>query len=180
MLHKMIVGVLAAAILGACSAASPLEEATPHTVPDVPITPNAYPYPGPFNPDGDSIVSPIQPTNSDINPSPLTPIPGEDELTRGVVLIDSTEIIRMESYPVQIGLLVQGNLPTPCHKLRAKVNPPDEENIIQVELWSLSDPKQMCTQVLEPFDTMIPLENFPDGKYTIQINGKPAGDFNLP
>ena len=59
-------------------------------------------------------------------------------MIRGEVFVDSQEILLMESYPVQVALQVSGNLPTPCHMLRAEVSEPDSENNINVELFSLS------------------------------------------
>ena len=40
------------------------------------------------------------------------PTDGEE----GPVYVDSTDILYLESFPVQVRLLVQGSLPTPCHE----------------------------------------------------------------
>jgi hypothetical protein len=73
-----------------------------------------------------------------------------------------------------------GNLPTPCHKLRAIVSPPDDQKRIQVGVYALSDPGTMCTQVLEPFEISIPLGSFTEGVYTVWVNDESAGTFELP
>ena len=83
----------------------------------------------------------------------------------------------MESYPLQVALLIKGTLPTPCHRLRVEVSKPDIQNFIAVEAYSLVDPDQNCIQVLEPFDENIPLGSYPDGSYTVTLNGEEVGEF---
>ncbi len=43
-------------------------------------------------------------------------------------------------------LNLKGNLPTPCHALRVKVNPPNARNQIMIEIYSLSDPNKICAE----------------------------------
>jgi hypothetical protein len=74
-------------------------------------------------------------------------------------------------------LNLKGTLSTPCHHLRAKVNQPDAENRIQVEVYSIHDPDEICIQMLEEYETNIPLGSFPDGSYTIWVNGEQVGEF---
>jgi hypothetical protein len=112
------------------------------------------------------------------SPSPLDPLPGEDQMTRGDVMIDSSEILVLESFPIQATLHLKGALPTPCHKLRAEVSEPDEQNRIQVEVYSLVEPGQVCIQVLEPFETNIPLGSFASGTYEVWVNGEKVGEIN--
>jgi hypothetical protein len=135
----------------------------------------AYPYPEPI--DENNIIE-IQPY-----PYPAPEIPGQipvDAEQRGNVFLDSTEIVLMESYPVQVKLYVVGNLPTPCHELRTDVLPPDEENKIHVDIYSLTSPDAVCSQVLEPFDAEILLGDFTEGKYTVIVNDVDIGEFELP
>ena len=120
-------------------------------------------------------------TFSDQEParSPLDELEGEDEMIRGEVFIDRQEILLMESYPVQVALQVSGNLPTPCHMLRAEVSEPDSENNINVELFSLSEPGVICVQVLQPFETSIPLGSYTEGDYTVYVNGEKVSEFSI-
>ena len=126
---------------------------------------------------------PSAPISSDEQPadeapiSPLDPIPGEDKMRRGEVVIEKSEVLIMESYPLQVVLSIQGTLSTPCHHLRAKVEKPDGENRIQVEVYSLVDPNEICVQILEDFETNLPLGSYPDGSYTIWLNGIQIGEF---
>jgi len=109
--------------------------------------------------------------------SPLEPLPDEASMSRGEVSITSQELLIMESYPLQVALLIKGTLPTPCHRLRVEVSEPDIQNFIAVEAYSLVDPDQNCIQVLEPFDENIPLGSYPDGSYTVTLNGEEVGEF---
>jgi hypothetical protein len=117
-----------------------------------------------------------QPTG-EVPASPLDPIPGEENMKRGQAFIDKSEVLLLESYPLQVTLHLIGTLPTPCHHLRAKVSGPDAENRIQVELYSLADPEEICIQVIQEFETRLPLGSFPDGSYTIWLNSKQVGEF---
>ena len=107
-------------------------------------------------------------------------LPQRDDgnLTRGNVYVDRSELLIMESYPVQIALVLQGSLPTPCNELRVIAKPPDEQNRIQVDVYSVVDPEQICAQVLEPFETNIMLGSFPSGHYSIWVNGELIGEFD--
>ena len=110
-------------------------------------------------------------------PSPLEPLPDEENLSRGNVFLDEADILVLESFPVQIVLHLTGQLPTPCHQLRADLQGPDEQNRIEIEVFSLVDPGVMCAQVVEDFDRRINLGSFPGGTYTVWVNGEQIGEF---
>lgn len=170
-LRKITVMAILIILVTACAA-------TPQSTPDVknmpptdtPEVPQATPTP--TSPDtGDQ--------GSQAPVSPLEPIPGEEKMVRGSVFIDATDILLLESYPVQVILKVSGNLPTPCHALRAKVSEPNEKREIHVELYSLTDPGAICIQVLQPFETSIPLGSYESGEYTIFVNREEVGKVDL-
>jgi hypothetical protein len=120
----------------------------------------------------------FQAAGSQLQPSdPLQPLPDEASMSRAEVTITSQELLVMESYPLQVALLIKGTLPTPCHQLRVEVNEPDDENRILVEAYSLVDPAQICAQVLQSFEENIPLGSYPDGTYTVLLNGEEVGEF---
>ena len=106
------------------------------------------------------------------------PRPGDTTLSRAEIYLDSSSIVSQGSNPVQFFLSIKGNLPTPCNQLRVLVNAPDSQNRIMLEVYSVADPNRMCTQILKPFEQMISLGSFPDGHYTIYINGKQVGEFD--
>ena len=95
---------------------------------------------------------------------------------KGNVYLDSTEILLRESYPVQAALLIRGSLPTPCHELKVEVSAPDSQNRILVDVYSESDPDQVCIQVLEPFEETAELGRFTQGTFSVWVNGEPVGE----
>ena len=110
--------------------------------------------------------------------NPLAPRPGDENLTRGNVFIHESGLVIRESFPPQVSLMFSGDLPTPCHELRVVVNPPDDENKIVADAYSVSDPNMVCTQVLQSFEEGIDLGTYPTGHYTVWINGEMAGEFD--
>lgn len=109
---------------------------------------------------------------------PFAPQPGDTDFTRGAVFINEANLIIRESFPPQISLTLTGDLPTPCNQLRAVINPPDPENKIMVDVYSVVDPNQVCIQVLEPFEVSIDLGTFSNGRYTVWVNDELAGEFD--
>jgi hypothetical protein len=136
----------------------------------VPAYPNpSYPNPSPPSP---SYPSPSEPQANDFSPKP-----GDDSMMRGAVYLDSVELLTLESFPLQFTLALKGNLPTPCDQLRVEINPPDAGNKVIVDVYSVIDPAVMCIQVLAPFEANVPLGSFPQGKYTLWVNGEMAAEF---
>ena len=110
--------------------------------------------------------------------NPFAPQPGDASFTRGNVYITEASLIIRESFPPQISLTLAGDLPTPCNQLRVEISPPDQQNKILVDVYSMIDPSQICVQVLEPFEESIDLGTFPTGHYTVWVNGSMAGEFD--
>jgi len=167
MSHKILVALLVLILLAACGQKSN----EPHKV--------LSPYPDP-SVTGNAPVSSDNPGAGNPYPSPLDAIPGEENMQRGEVFLDKIELNSLESYPVQVMLHVTGDLPTPCYRLRAKMTGPDDQNQIQIDLFSLVNPEDVCTQMLQPFGASFSLGSFKDGKYTVWLNGKQVGEFGNP
>lgn len=110
--------------------------------------------------------------------NPFSPKPGDEKLTRGNVFINATSLVIRESYPPQISLSIGGDLPTPCHELRAEIASPDPENQIMVDVYSVTDPKVACVAVIKSFQEHIDLGTFPGGHYSVRVNGELAGEFD--
>jgi hypothetical protein len=128
-------------------------------------------YPPPSYPSGGA-ADPSLPTSE-----PYAPNPNDALLTRGVAFINSTDLLTLESFPPQFMLNLKGNLPTPCHLLRVAVNPPDAENKVNVEVYTVYSLDQICAQVLSPFDVNISLGSFPAGAYMLWVNGSKVAEF---
>jgi hypothetical protein len=112
------------------------------------------------------------------NMNPFAPKPGDSKFTRGNAYINEATLMIRESYPPQISLTVRGDLPTPCNELRVKIDAPDRENKIMVDVYSLVDPNKVCIQVLKPFQEYIDLGTFSTGHYSVWVNGEMAGEFD--
>lgn len=110
---------------------------------------------------------------------PTDPQPGDEAMTRGPVFLDSKDLLTMESFPPQFALQLSGNTPTPCNVLRVKINAPDAEGKIEVEVYSMIRPDVMCAQVLAPFEVSVPVKVDP-GKYTLYVNGDKLAEFEMP
>jgi hypothetical protein len=106
------------------------------------------------------------------------PQPGDSALTRGPIFLDSTDLLTMESFPLQFSLNIKGSLPTPCHQLRISSNQPDSQNQIHMDVYSVVDPNAVCAQVLEPFEVNVPLGSFPSGHYILFVNGTQVTEFD--
>jgi hypothetical protein len=149
-------------------------------------TPAAYPYPSPGDvPVVQETAYPYPATGGDQAGSDLAPAyapkPEDANLETGMVFLnlEDSGLLLQESFPVQVTLLLSGDLPTPCHQLRVKVSPPDSENRIQVDAYTVVDPDMICTQVIKPFETQVALGSFESGKYTVFINGEYLGEFTI-
>ncbi|MCS6770709.1 MAG: hypothetical protein NZ740_01630 [Kiritimatiellae bacterium] len=103
------------------------------------------------------------------------PRPGDEELTKGPVYINSADLLMLKTYPPKYNVLIKGALPTPCHSWRAVVNPPNEAQKIDVDVYSLVDPNVVCIQVLVNFEGSVEIPNPPPGRYEVRVNGKSAG-----
>jgi hypothetical protein len=131
-----------------------------------------------FTPQTTATISPPQASPMGSTPPAYTPLPGDKLLTRSTVYLDSASIVIRGSNPQQFSLNLKGNLPTPCHELRVKYNPPDPQNRIMLEVYSLVDPKKICAEVITPFEQSVALGSFPGGHYIVLVNGKQVGEFD--
>lgn len=126
---------------------------------------------GPKSPDLGTQTPPPEST-----PAPWEPTSGDNDLVRGEVFLDKTDIVILESDIPKFVLRISGALPTPCHNIRVIVSEPDDRNNIQVDVYSLSDPDEICIQVLEPFETIVPLGIYTSGEFQVVVNGKEIGE----
>ena len=163
-MKQFLIFLLTTIFLYACNGSQTVQTNNP-SYPNEPSYPNAPSYPN-------------KPGADNSGQQPYAPQPGDAALTRGEAFIDSTDLLVMESYPVQIMLTLRGSLPTPCNQLRVVASPPNKKNRIMVDVYSVIDTGQICIQVLEPFDVNIGLGSFPTGHYTVWINGEMVGEFD--
>jgi hypothetical protein len=147
----------------------------------LPGTTQDSPYPGitnvvPATSESEAPVSDRTSTPVSGQPPTWLPQPGDENLKRSQVFIDSAQILSKESYPVQYTIEIQGSLPTPCHLIRAVIPQPEAQSSIRVEIYSLVDPAKICIQVLESFHIALPIPTLPSGTYSIWINDIQIGE----
>jgi hypothetical protein len=119
----------------------------------------------------------VQPTKEPLL-MPDLPVLDGPNANRESIFIEEKGLLIRESFPPQIALGLSGNLPTPCHQLQADIDPPDAENKINIDVYSVADPAKLCTQVLQPFSETLELGTFPSGHYSVWLNGELVGEFD--
>lgn len=106
---------------------------------------------------------------TDDDPTPEPPTGGT---IMGTANVESVEAQIMESFPVQVSIVVQGNLPDGCTELGEwTVNRDDD--VFEVTLPTERPADALCTEALEPFEVTIPLDvaGLDAGTYTVDVNG---------
>lgn len=105
-------------------------------------------------------------------PAPWESLPSDTEMERVEIENVEVEIISLEGDPSRSALRVEGTLPTPCHHLRVEISSSTDQSSLEVELYAIVDPDEICIQVLEPFSEDIPLQA---GEYQVIVNNKVVG-----
>ena len=114
-----------------------------------------------------------QPVSSD-QPTPQATEPAVDAGTVevGLAVVDSIDILIMESMPVQVSVVARGNLPDGCTSI-GQATAEREDKTFVVTLTTSRPLDAMCTQALVPYEQAVPLEviGLPAGVYTVTVNG---------
>ena len=115
-----------------------------------------------------------------IPPSGYQPQPGDENQKRDQVFLelDNSNIVVTATEPSQVQANLQGNMSDPCHRLRVVVTPPDAQNTINLDVYSLVAPGVACMTVLKPFLANIPLGSYSSGEYVVMVNGQKLGEFS--
>jgi hypothetical protein len=113
--------------------------------------------------------------------APLSYLPkaGDSDLDRANAITSSIYLLFSDSTPAEVILHISGYLPTPCHELRIFVHPPDENNLVDLEVYSVAEPDLECEQVLRAFDIRVNLGTYPPGSYWVWVNGGRVGNFDF-
>ena len=93
----------------------------------------------------------------------------------GVILTSVSLSERYDPPPIRAELHVLGSMPSVCSELRIKVNPPNEQYQIRVEVYSVADLKLNCENVFQQFEVNVLLGEYSAGQYTVWINDILAG-----
>ncbi len=112
-------------------------------------------------------------------PTPIMteiPVTGgeEDEGEPGsVAVVESIEILILESFPLQVNAVIRGTLPDAGCTTVASVEQVREGNTFTLTLVTTTDPLALCAQALTPFEEVVPLDvqDLPAGEYLVVANG---------
>jgi len=103
--------------------------------------------------------------------NPYAPKAEDIGLTQDGVTLTSLGLSeRFDLTPMRAELHIFGSMPSVCSELRIKVNPPNLEYQISIEIYSVADPKLKCENVFQQVDTTILLGVYSAGQYTIWVN----------
>ena len=120
----------------------------------------------------------MPPTPSPAPTMAYLPLPSDSTLERVDIYPDFANLYISQSTPVQVSLELNGNLPNGCHQLRVNVQPPNDQNQILIEVYSVVDSGAICAQVIKEFEVSVPLGSFPAGHYSVIVNGTEIGQFD--
>jgi len=90
-----------------------------------------------------------------------------------MVPVESIDILILESFPVQVHVLVKGSLPDGCTEADQINQRSDlENNTFWVEITTVRPTNVECTTEVVPFEETIPLDVYglSAGVYTVDVN----------
>jgi len=92
----------------------------------------------------------------------------------GRAQIDEVSIQILESFPVQVEILIRGNLPDSCTEIDQVSQRFDaEDNTFWIELTTVRTQEDACAQALVPFEENVSLDVYglAAGSYRVDVNG---------
>lgn len=109
-------------------------------------------------------------------PSPIVteiPVTGGEEKPGSVAVVESIEILLLESFPLQVNAVIRGTLPDAGCTSLASVEQAREGNTFKLTLVTTTDPLALCAQALTPFEEVVALDvkDLPAGEYVVNANG---------
>ena len=112
--------------------------------------------------------------------NPYAPQPGDSNMQRDTLTIDSSSLKLAESQPKQVTLNFAYFPPTPCHKLRVEVAAPDSQNKINVNAYTVMEKDKACVlmALATPLQASLTLGSFPNGHYSVWLNGSLVSEFD--
>lgn len=94
--------------------------------------------------------------------------------------VESTEILLLESFPVQVQVIVKGYLPDGCTEIDS-IEEERDGNTFTVTITTKRPRDLMCTQAIVFYEKVVPLNVYglKAGKYIVNVNSV-TGSFELP
>lgn len=101
-----------------------------------------------------------------------TPAPGSNEPSRGQAVVNSVDMLIMESFPVQVNVVAKGDLPDTCTRIDEVISQLSGDTF-RVAITTLRQPDATCAQTIVPFEQSISLdvEGLKAGTYNVLVNG---------
>lgn len=99
-----------------------------------------------------------------------------DATLQNLVMVDSVDVLLLESFPVQVSITVAGNKSVPCVELQP-VAVSREGDLFTVVIAETSlGPAETCIAVLDPFEPSVALDvlGLSAGTYRVNVNGTEA------
>jgi inhibitor of cysteine peptidase len=109
-----------------------------------------------------------EPVSSDDLPVPTMTVDHQKYELGERAIIESVDIMFLESFPLQVRILVTGSLPDGCTTVY-RAESAREDNKFTVQIFTLRERDAMCTQALVPFEISVPLD----------VYGLPAGTYKV-
>ena len=166
-MRRIIPFAVVLSVLSACGGAEPFSDGeNPSPAPSTTVSADE-----PVDSGTDQPIDEPGPVGS--IPEPRPPIDGS---ISGEVWIASTDLLIMESYPIQVRLQVEGEKPTPCHEIFWTVE--DDGETIKITMISQINSDEVCAQVIEPFIISVPLGSWAEESREVHLNGESVGSFD--
>lgn len=110
------------------------------------------------------------------------PAPADEALERGNFLVEAASLTALTNAPGSYDLSIEGSLPNGCHVQRVMVNPPDPQNVVHVQAYTVVDPAMACAEMIVPFAGQVAtIAGLPSGTYQVLVNGEvSAGEMIVP
>ncbi len=105
------------------------------------------------------------------------PKPEDSSMTKAGVILTSLDLSELaDATPLRTQLTILGSMPSVCNELRIKINPPNDEYQIFIEIYSIVNPNLNCENVFQQFETSILFGEYSAEQYSIWVNNSFVGD----
>lgn len=107
-----------------------------------------------------------------VTPTP-EPIITEEQPVPSNAVVESVEVQVRENSPLQVNIIVRGQLPDAGCTTIASIDQTREDNTFKVTLTTTTDPLALCTFALTPFEQVVALDvnDLMPGVYLVNVNG---------
>jgi len=99
-------------------------------------------------------------------------ITNPENVLDNTAIVDSIEILILESFPVQVNVAIKGSLRNGCERID-QIFKEYVEDDFKITLITTQDQDAICTQALVPFEQTIGLDvlGLEAGIYNVDVNG---------